>query len=281
MKFDYIIGNPPYLAGVHVKIFNRCFGMLQEEAELAFIQPGIAYFNKGKNVVSELKKMMEIIRLNYSSVRIVGSETFQGAEFSTDLSISTIRKTQDSFDGVNKVEYRDGGIYKSTLCNVNMFDMAPDIYKSIRSKYQDYINKNGSISKRLSEEMDANGAKIAYIRGHLDQKTGDKKSDYYTFYSKNDSKSQSTGRDNFRIECKENENDNIHHYLDTKIARFGFALMKYGQVINRSTLKMVPDQDFSKRTNDSVLKIELGITDSEFKEICKVIPDYIKFDEIP
>jgi hypothetical protein len=68
-----------------------------------------------------------------------------------------------------------------------------------------------------------------------------------------------------------NEVDFVYDYLESYVARFGLALLKFSQNTANKEFALVPLVDFSKFYADEDLRQILKLTKSELAEIKKVI----------
>lgn len=271
MKFDYIVGNPPYMRRLHFKVSIKTFKQLKENGEFIFIQPATAFFNKNKNPTESQREYTDILLNHETEVQIVGGDVFD-AGFLSDLSITKIKKTKDS-ETINKITYKNTETYENVeLQNISLTQIPPKIYASIRDKIEKYTLKSGSL-KSITSKNGGQGIKISSIRGNVDQDSGLMMSNFYSFYSPPNYKDNYKNHDEgMVVQCKKEQGENIYDYLELKVPQMALALYKYSsQTFN---FMYVPLFDFNKTYTNTELYDELDFTQKEQEYINKAIPDY-------
>lgn len=272
MKFDVIVGNPPYngKAALHQQFFNKCHDLLKDDGVMAFIQPATTYFNKKTNQKDAVDTMQNIVKTNYCEVEIENPEIFENAGIQNDLSITYLTKTKKSSTVINKITFKNGNTYTNVpLEDISMTQVDPVVYAAIRTKYENYIKVHGNLEDKISKVDGELKASLGKIRG-----TRPTDDDFYTFIPLREN------RDGYGDSCSSTfgvkiasskEVDFVYDYLESYIARFGLALLKFSQNTANKEFALVPLVTFDKKYTDADLCKLIGLTNDEFLEIKKVI----------
>ena len=272
MKFSTITINPPYngKAALHQQFFNKCYDLLEDGGVMAAIQPATTYFNKKTNQKDAVDVMQEIIKTNPCEVEIENPEIFENAGIQNDLSITYLTKSKKTNSTIDKITYKNGKTYTNVpLEDISMTQVDPNVYAGIRTKYENYIKKKGNLEDKISKVDGVLKASLGKIRG-----TRPTDDDFYTFIPLRGNRagygSSTSSTFGVKINSKK-EVDFVYDYLESYIARFGLALLKFSQNTANKEFALVPLVTFDKKYSDADLCELLGITASEFLEIKKVI----------
>ena len=217
--------------------------------------------------------------LNYKTdVTILAASIFKGADIGNDLAITVLHKVKNTSGKLNSITYKNGNKYENVdLNNVSMTEINPDIFSTIKSKYENYITNNGSLLDKTYYKLDNpknNIAGLPKIRGHMGQ------SDMYTFQPNELSNTKYYTTDiskkhDFGIEVENNKQiKNVYSYLTTCVARFGLAILKNNPNNHMGEFAKVPLVDFNKNWTDDVLIKELKLTPEEMKVIINAVENY-------
>lgn len=274
--FSSIVANPPYEGKkqTHQKFFNKAYEMLEEKGTMTFIQPATPYMNK-KAPRSHENRMREIIMNNEVSVTFHTNKIFDVADVDGVLAETVLVKQKNNESAIKSVRYTNGSLYENcSLTDINMLEIDPNVYKSTRLKYLNYIEKHGSLYNKQYYNLGnpkPNVIKLQKIRGHLDNP------DFFTFLSNNSDllSSDISESNDFGIELKSNdEMNNCYLYLKGYISRFGLALSKFNTNNHMGEFKTVPLIDFSVTYDEDVIRKEIGITDDEYNLIKNILGNY-------
>jgi hypothetical protein len=278
MKFDVVIGNPPYKgkSRLHQRCFNKLYDIVEDGGVVASLQPATTYFNKKKTHLSEtpIKKMVDIIEGNTSEVVIKNPEIFENAGIQNDLSITYIIKDGDASGVVDKITYKDGSTYTNVpLEDISQTVIPPVIYSSIRKKYERICEINGSLESAVSKKVTDRKAALPKIRG-----TRPTDGDFYTFIPKVEKDflgyyNNAAGEFGIKI-SSDVEKDNVYNYLRSYVACFGLALLKFSQNTANKEFALVPLVDFTEAYSDEDLYDMLDLSQSEIDVIKKVVRNY-------
>ena len=272
MKFSAITINPPYngKAALHQQFFNKCYDLLEDGGVMAAIQPATTYFNKKTNQKDAVDTMQEILKTNPCEVEIENPEIFENAGIQNDLSITYLTKSKKTNSTIDKITFKNGNTYLNVpLEDISMTQIDPATYATIRNKYEAYILAHGSLEDKISKVPGKSKAHLGKIRG-----TRPTDDDFYTFIPLREnrgdygfSKSSTFG---VSVSSK-NEVHFVYDYLESYIARFGLALLKFSQNTANKEFALVPLVDFDKFYTDEDLRQMLKLTNNELVEIKKVI----------
>lgn len=272
MKFSAITINPPYngKAALHQQFFNKCYELLEDGGVMAAIQPATTYFNKKTNQKDAVGIMQEIIKTNPCEVEIENPEIFENAGIQNDLSITYLTKAKKTNSTIDKITYKNGNTYTDVrLEDISMTQIDPVTYAKIRSKYEAFVLAHGSLEDKISKIPGKLKAHLGKIRG-----TRPTDDDFYTFIPLREN------RDDYGLSkdstfgvgvSSKNEVDFVYDYLESYVARFGLALLKFSQNTANKEFALVPLVDFDKFYSDDALCKLLKLTKNEFNEIKKVI----------
>jgi|688.fasta_scaffold48974_6 hypothetical protein len=272
MEFSVITINPPYngKAALHQQFFNKCYDLLEPGGVLAAIQPATTYFNKKTNQKDAVDTMQEIIKTNPCEVEIENPEIFENAGIQNDLSITYLTKANKTNNVIDKITFKDGNTYTNVpLEDISMTQIDPVTYAKIRSKYEAYVLANGSLEDKISKTSGKLKAHLGKIRG-----TRPTDDDFYTFIPLRENRTDyGLSKDStFGVSVSsKNEVNFVYDYLESYVARFGLALLKFSQNTANKEFALVPLVDFDKFYTDEDLRQMLKLTKSELVEIKKVI----------
>lgn len=270
MKFDYIVGNPPYdsLRALHQQFFAKAFGLLKNEGMIAFIQPANPYFNK-KNTRKKRAEleMQDIIREHCIEVHFKNEDVFENAQLGSKLAITYASPKKEGSQ--IKVKYQNGITEITDLSGINQLTISGNLYKTIREKIDKFCEMNGNF---YDANKNKNGvcAKLPKVRGHAGQ------DDFNTFIPVKSERTHYTfDNHDFGIPLVDVSHlDNFYDYLETDFARACLALVKMDINLTGGELRHVPMVDFSKKYSEDELFEMAGLNEAEREILIKLIPDY-------
>ena len=272
MKFSAIAINPPYngKAALHQQFFNKCYELLEDGGVMAAIQPATTYFNKKTNQKDAVDTMQELVKTNLCEVEIENPEIFENAGIQNDLSITYLTKSAKTNNTIDKITYKNGNVYTNVpLEDISMTQIDPVTYATIRGKYEKYVATYGSLEDKISKTEGITKAVLGKIRG-----TRPTDDDFYTFIPLRGNRAgYGVSKDStfgIKVSSKK-EADFVYDYLESYIARFGLALLKFSQNTANKEFALVPLVKFDQNYTDADLAKMLKLTKAEMEEIKKVI----------
>jgi hypothetical protein len=272
MKFDVIVGNPPYngKAALHQQFFNKGYSLLKDDGLLAFIQPATTYFNKKDKQKGPVVEMIDIIKNNICEVHIENPEVFDNAGIQNDLSITVLKKTPSLNQTIDSITFKNGVTYTNVpLDDISMTQIDPVLYASIRTKYENYVSINGNLEDKISKTVGTLKASLGKIRG-----TRPTDADFYTFIPLRGNRVGygASSESDFGVKIAvASEVEYVYDYLESYVARFGLALLKFSQNTANKEFALVPLVSFNQLHTDADLYAMLGLTANEIDAIKKVI----------
>ena len=272
MKFDVIIGNPPYLKNIHLEFVLKS---LELSSEVRLIHPAGWLFRNSKKEEVELKKAL---RGRVKRITLLnGNATFVGAEFGCPL---VITEAVSSHNGPIELVYKTNG----NKYLLNSLDEMPtgfweptEVNLQLVQKYKDFCDKTSLKDFLVKYKSDIKfPISTPRVCGHQIKKLDQLVSyDFHTlFYRRSDIYNINTSNKVFSLNSKE-EADSLVSYMKTKVARFGLAITKISQDshINRY-LQYIPVPPLDRQWNDETCYQFYGFTPAERRGIEELIPDY-------
>ncbi len=284
MKFDVIVGNPPYQQGLHMKFLDMSFDLLSETGELVFVHPATEFIKQGTGSTSkEVKKISKHIKcLELTNP----SKFFPTAKLGVPISITHItNQTFKKFDltvdnktislsNVNDISVHSlkCGFYsfKKHILSLKGNKMLSEIIFPVNNKYK--------TNKQFFIEMSLFTGNTGHGNTTLDSFFN---YDFYCFISKNAVIKQKlelkAGNYNYAMGfSSKTEAENMFSFVKTKFARACLGIYKINLRLSPFHFKHIPIPPMNQSWDDKKLAKYFKLTEEEIAFV-NSIPNY--YDE--
>jgi hypothetical protein len=182
MKFDAIVGNPPYKSSLHLKFLDFCYEKLKYSGQLVMVHPSYWMLNMLSESMSRYEWIKNKIDYSVSSIEYInGNKKFNSVAFYSPLLITHINRKHTGT--IKVINYQDCSTkYVRSINDANTIGPYQTI-KSIENKIRavntldKYINKhlyddpyyftvNSMSSGGSIEALDYNGNKCTFKCKH-------------------------------------------------------------------------------------------------------------------
>jgi hypothetical protein len=244
MQFDFIVGNPPYLDGMHIKIIRKCLEHLTNDGVCIMIHPSTPYLRPDK----------EDLRQHLSSLEFVpAKDVWPDVKLWVPLAIAMLtRNTNPAYRMINDaidVVFDD---------ELTPFGFNP-LVMSIRGKL-----RSGQTLDSIVERGIARGpvvVQLPRISGNA------QKHDMYFLFPQTRELSTNIKNDagpRFNVSFDDEAPAlNFIKFLVSKLAMMGLAVNKLNQNIYLMDLTAIPWLDFTKHWTDEMLYKHFNLTQDE------------------
>jgi hypothetical protein len=281
MKFDYIIGNPPYNKGLWIKILLKLYSSLKENGTMDMIHPATPFFSQNEKKDKNTTRYIEMLKTNKIEVEEIDPLVFDGADIPNNIVRVTMKKEKSNVE-VEKFTYINKNSYTNiTMESINKQGIDPEKYISYKNEYKTLVNKYGSLKQLYQKEIyyeDENEVfELSKVRGHI---IGSKeKADFLSVFSQDIFYNPKYPVPHGFIVNSEKEKENVARYLETKFARFAIRFYKQTFNVYSYMFKLIPliplDLDSDEYTDEALFE-RFNISDNLREEILK-LEDYTCF----
>ena len=277
MKFDVIVGNPPYKNGLHLRFLNLVYSLSKEY--IIWLSPSI-WIIDGKKTNKSYKKIRSLIDNNLKEVTLFNGNRMFNVGLYFPFSIIVINKK--GRNGKIKVENRiyNSIEYYDSIEGINKWNDLR-VYPKLRDKILS-LSKRGNLHDYLNKKNGDYIINLALVRGHGDV-SGDPnkmfKDDFYSFFPRNVkidnfiNYKKNTGKVSFFSFKTLEEANNFITFLKTRWAMFSLSIYKNNQNII-GELASVPWLDWSRPWTEKDFENLIDATQEEKDFVYKNIPDY-------
>jgi hypothetical protein len=271
-KFDVVVGNPPYLKGLHLKFLKLAIDISKKY--VCFIQPATWLINEKPNQRNGIERELKDDLLKYKTeINLYnGNSLFHNICLGTYLSISYIDKNHiQNHITVNDYVNNKAYVY-DTADNISKYGNET-VYLSLKKKILQF---NDTLDNHRKEKNIKNYIiNISQIRGHVSNSPKNVfDEDFYTFIPKDKKIDSEVTHDIYFSFDTKNEADNFLKYLKTNFARFCLSIYKINAQLIKGELAATPWLDFTQEWTDEKLYEYFKLTKEEIDFIETNIPKY-------
>lgn len=260
MKFDVIIGNPPYAGEgipLYLKVLKTCLEHTDECVWLCPAQWVKSHFNKKGTL--EIKNELGDKLVSYKHIK----PPFENAKLANDVGIYHFNNNVKSTIDINE-------IFWDRFTN-------KELAKSIESKFKNYNDNVAKHSDRTNKDvLPGFWCNVGHIRGSIT--TNGIVWDWTTLFSE-----FNRNNFNYRVATQsnhiqfntENECRNFIKYTESDIIGFSIFITKNNNTTTTPMLEMIPYLgDYTKEWTDKEIAKEIGLTNKELKYIYEEMKDF-------
>lgn len=281
MKFDVILGNPPYegKSELHLRFLNHSVDdFSSENGVIKFIHPSAWILTKThdkRDKKNEVLAIKNIHKYHTTFEFINGNKLFPNANFFYPLVITTIDKKiphQNEFkikDNIN-----DRILKFNNFQDVN-YHSDSKIYLNLRNKIISYVKTHPNLFNVGNSKKQYN-VSLSKLRGSQCD-INFFKNDFYTLIPRNcvpTPINKTTSNFTYGFDSLE-EATNFIEYLKTDFARFCLSLYKItGNIKSGNIHKAIPYLNFNEKWDDQKLFDKFNINKQEQSFIKNIIPPF-------
>jgi len=273
MKFDVVIGNPPYNGQMHLEFLKLA---LEISDYVSFIHPSGWLTRSEKSIEKEVKKLLEG---RLKSLTIFNGVPVFKCEFQAPLVITEVVKSWDNPVTVNYNHTGNSYEIDSVYDFPTGYWEPTEINLTLNDKIKSLTLKSNLLSLRTSDPNSV-PLNLPTICGHpvVNDESKLYGDDFHTFfYHKSNIYTHENNEGKFYSLKSEEERENLVSYLKTKFARFALALNKATNRNNVSRyIKNVPLPPLNQQWDDESVMDYFNISQEEWNSIDNFIPDYYK-----
>ena len=281
MKFDLIVGNPPYNGGIYLNFLKKSINDLNPDHVILILPSTFLLDRKKNNTYMEIKEMLK--------GKLKSAKLFNGNPiFGIGLFVPCVIIHYDAnYNGLCEVDYF-GERFQSDIWNITKFGKSWEtIVKLFMEKIKNCMDNGDVWNHRLSieerEELsDKHYCQFPSIRGHHDY--SDEKTildDFYTLVMSDSENNKGIrnkdARDDNYIVYKfdtEQSRDNFLEYCKTYFVRFCLSLYKNNGLIGCNNMSLIPWLDFTQEWTDEKLFKRFDIDETTQNYIYTFLPDF-------
>jgi hypothetical protein len=270
LKFDIVVGNPPYSKGMHMKFLDLAFEALSQGGRLVFVHPSTNFISLKALNQSHTKTAIKVKKHIRRLTLINGNPTFN-AKFFVPCSITELDKGYDNL-GKIAVTTADGVDHLfDSLDDVNQFGNLHELFSLLK--------KVRGVRTMWDVALDPIKAKYCVsftsIRGNVSKdQTNMVADDFWTVVGDHVKVETDQMFPDFAFWFKTKiEGENFIKYLKTNFVRRLLSLFKINQHLNTGELAIIPWMDFTGEWSDEKLAKHFKLSVAEVAFINKM-PKY-------
>ena len=276
-EFDAVLTNPPYEGKkeLHQQFFCFADSICKDGGTVVFLQPSTPYLNN-KDGKSHQKKMRQLVTENTTTVKLIPPTVFgeSFAQIGNTLAVTIMTKDGEGDGRLSRIEFENGVVYQDVeLKHINRNGMTQKVYTSLVDKLGQYIEENGALADSIYRNDRGDTTHIARLprgRGHVGC------ADFYTFISDDPSTWTHSVKEraSYGVKCATDEEiASCYSYLKTTVARACLSMEK-NSIVLFGSMKYVPLVPFDRTWDDESLCELFGISEEEYADMLRVIPEY-------
>jgi site-specific DNA-methyltransferase (adenine-specific) len=280
MKFDVVVGNPPYKRNLHLDFLKISHVLLTDNGVGIIIHPGSWVLNE----VPGLDKIKDA--REWANKYVTEFEFRPSVDcFDVDLGVPVVITKFQGLENAGKInvldkaatdtEYEVASIEAITKHGNN------SIYQGLKKKVLSHISTSNSLRNYLNTKGNYY-ITLPTLIGNGDGGNFKTNAPFFSFtYKKNAyvrTELELKHTRYFGFQTKE-EAENFLTYIKSYFARFCLSIAKFDRNLNPITLSSTPWMDFSKKWTDVELFEHFQLTKEEIEFIYKNIPSF--YEDVP
>ena len=273
MKFDVILGNPPYKGQLHLEFLKLA---LEKSDYVSLIHPSGWLTRTEKSIEKDVKKLLEG---RLKSLTIFNGFPVFKCEFQAPLVITEVVNSWDKPVTVKYIHTGNSYEIDSVYDFPTGYWEPTEINIQLNNKIKSLSKESNLLSLRTSN-LNLVPLNLPTICGHpvVNDESKLYCNDFHTFFSHNSNiYTHENNEGKFYSLNNEEERENLISYLKTKFARFALALNKATNRNNVSRyIKNVPLIPLDQQWDDESVKEYFNISQEEWNSIDNFIPTYYK-----
>jgi SAM-dependent methyltransferase len=262
MKFDIVVGNPPYLKNTHLDFLLKC---LQIADIVCLIHPSGWTYRGNSSIEKEVRRELKgrLKQLTFMD----GNELFGKGLFSCYLCVTyAIKNNQDNI----KLHYKesDNKYYIKDISDLPTGFWEPsDVVLSLVNRYKE-LTKEKCLNDISSDRPNRPFIALPQICGHFNT------DDYFTFFYRNSKIDVLKDGAKCLVINTDEEKDSLKSYLKTKVARYGLVIYKVSQhLFIKRYFENVPLPPLDRIWTEDSIQDFYGFTQEE-RDVINAMPNY-------